>query len=209
MMDCSAGRERNNHDDPVDRCHSRDESNHDRSLNHRCSSSSQNNKETNNNEKGTNNSSVNISANNSNNNSSNSITKRRIKPPKCIRKTSFFSKERFCFVKIRNNHDSRFQQEKQQKQKNGSSTCISVSIPLLLLWPGLMINDLQKCLDLAENNNDEEEEESLLSTINTIRRNNNSNVRINDTNEDDDANRRLFQDCVSIEYLLNLRVCFT
>ena len=204
-MDCSIGRERNNHDNPVRRSHCRDESNHSRILDVRCSSLSQDNKETNGNEKGTNNNSSVKSANNNNN----SIAiKRRIKPPKSIRKTSFFSKERFCFVKIRNNHDSRFQQpEKQQKQKNGGSTtttCSNSSIPLILLWPGLMINDLQKCWNLAENNNSdvEEEEESLLSKINTIRRinNNNSNVRMNDTNEDDDANRRLFQDCVSIEY---------
>jgi hypothetical protein len=71
-MDCSIGRERNNHDNPVRRSHCRDESNHSRILDVRCSSLSQNNKETNGNEKeGTNNNSSVKSANNNNNNNTN------------------------------------------------------------------------------------------------------------------------------------------
>ena len=71
-MDCSnTGRERNNHDNPVRRSHCRDESNHSRILDVRCSSLSQNNKETNGNEKGTNNNSSVKSANNNNNNNNN------------------------------------------------------------------------------------------------------------------------------------------
>jgi hypothetical protein len=211
-MDCAtAGRERlkehNNHNDPVDRSRSeirsrsRSETNNDRSLNHRCSRSSQNfnkkEKTNNNDEKGTNNN------NNSSVNKNSSITKKLkkgIKPPKCIRKTSFFSKERFCFVKLReyvnhSNHPSQLQRQEQQQQD------VSSSIPsVLLLWPGLMINDLQKC---GYNKNEgQNKEESLLSKINTIRRNNNSNNDTNDDDDDrdddDDANRRLFQDCVSI-----------
>ena len=58
-MDCSTGRERNNHDDPVYRRQLCNESNHDH-----CSSTSQDNKGTNNKEKGTNNNSWVKSANN-------------------------------------------------------------------------------------------------------------------------------------------------
>jgi hypothetical protein len=217
-MDCAtAGRERlkerSNHNDPVDRSRSeirsrsRSETNNDRSLNHRCCSRSSQNfnkkeKTNNNDEKGTNNNNNNNN-NSSVNNKNSSITKKLkkgIKPPKCIRKTSFFSKERFCFVKLReyvnhSNHPSQLQRQEQQQQD------VSSSIPsVLLLWPGLMINDLQKC---GYNKNEgQNKEESLLSKINTIRRNNNSNNDTNDDDDDrdddDDANRRLFQDCVSI-----------
>jgi hypothetical protein len=223
-MDCAtAGRERlkerSNHNDPVDRSRSeirsrsRSETNNDRSLNHRCSRSSQNfnkkEKTNNNDKKGTNNNNNNNSSVNNKNSSITKKLKKGIKPPKCIRKTSFFSKERFCFVKLReyvnhSNHPSQLQRQEQQQQD------VSSSIPsVLLLWPGLMINDLQKC---GYNKNEEQnKEESLLSKINTIRRNNNSNNDTNDDDDDrdddDDANRRLFQDCVSI-LCVCVFVCF-
>jgi hypothetical protein len=184
-------RESNNDDDEAGRSRWHSKS-HDRSRYHsRSSSQNKNNENETNNKKGTNND-ADICVN-FNNNSISKKTK-KIKPPKRIRKTSFFSKERFCFVQLRNNSDRDPNQQHQQKDRSSSS------IP----WPGLMINDLQKCwdLDAAENNG----EESLLSSIHIVRRdnnnNNNNNIRNinvntnnNDDSDDDSANRRLFQDC--------------
>ena len=177
-------RERNNDDDQVDR--SRCNRNcHDGSRNHsRSSSQNKNNENETNTKKGTNNSII-------------SKKTKKIKPPKSIRKTSFFSKERFCFVQLRNNSDRDPNQQHQQKDRSSSS-----SIP----WPGIMINDFQKCwdLDAAENN----DEESLLSSVHIVRRDNNKddsicNINVNtnndsDDSDDDSANRRLFiQDCTN------------